>query len=58
MVLGGGQDHLIPRADIVDLADRIPEAALSVFDDCGHLINFEQPQRFDTEVAEFLGTGW
>ncbi|MGV9795923.1 alpha/beta fold hydrolase [Gordonia sp. NPDC003422] len=54
LVLGGGEDHLIPRADIAYLAEQIPDATISMFEGSGHLINFEESQRFDDEVAAFL----
>jgi len=36
------------------MARRIPGAKLAVLEDCGHLSNLEQPERFNEVLLEFL----
>lgn len=51
-----GRDDI--RADVgrhESGVSRMPNARLSVYDQCGHLPSLEQPERFNAEVAAFLG---
>jgi 3-oxoadipate enol-lactonase len=54
LVLVGARDN----ADIQKIADhliaKIPGARKQVFDGAGHLLNLEQPARFDAAVLDFL----
>jgi pimeloyl-ACP methyl ester carboxylesterase len=51
----GDQDAVVDPKNSELLAARIPEARLEVFAGCGHLLFWEQPDRFVDTVKEFLG---
>ncbi len=48
----GSQDQVLP--DTRALTELIPDAAVTVFEGCGHQPFQEQPERFNELVAEFL----
>lgn len=50
LVLAGGEDAAIPRADAELLAERIPGARLVVLDGAAHLANVERPRAFAEAV--------
>lgn len=52
-ILWGRQDKLIPLAHGEYLADHLPNATLTVFEPCGHMVPFEKPAEFVTAVADF-----
>lgn len=54
LVLWGRHDRLIPLSHGEYYAAHLPAAQLKVFDDCGHMVPFEQPDAFCQEVATFL----
>ena len=55
LILRGARDTLVPLRDQEALAARITsDVRLSVFEDAGHLLLWEQPDRIASEVAEFL----
>lgn len=54
LVLVGEQDAITPREEARVLFERIPDAALEVLPDAGHLSNLEQPGRFTERIARFL----
>ncbi len=45
LVISGGRDELTPHHLALDLAQRIPGAALQTIEDAGHLLFLEQPRR-------------
>lgn len=53
LVIAGDDDEVIPRADIDDMAGRIPGAA-QVAMHTGHLGNLEDPAAFTEELRRFL----
>lgn len=55
LVLCGGEDALVSRADAELLAGAIPDVRLRVLPGAGHLVNIEEPREFLATVAEFLG---
>lgn len=58
LVLVGDQD----QPDILEiaqlLADKLPNARLSVLAGAAHMLNLEQPEHFNREVLAFLEAIW
>ena len=54
LVLHGTEDAVIDPENADLLAARIPDAAVERFAGCGHLLFWEEPQRFVDVVGEFL----
>lgn len=54
LVLHGTQDRLIAPANAEVLADRIPGAELVWLEGAGHVYNWEQPERADGAVLDFV----
>jgi pimeloyl-ACP methyl ester carboxylesterase len=54
LILHGRQDRLVPLHGSVAAAAAMRRARLVPFDDCGHWVQVEQPERFLAEVARFL----
>ncbi|MBD0292006.1 MAG: alpha/beta hydrolase [Jiangellaceae bacterium] len=58
LIIWGAQDEFI-RADMDVLAAAIPASRLLVYEDTGHLVLWEQPDRVAHDVVEFVATlGW
>jgi pimeloyl-ACP methyl ester carboxylesterase len=55
LVLHGTADVVVDPANAGLLAERIPGARVELFAGCGHLLFWEQPERFVGIVGEFLG---
>lgn len=53
LVISGGADELL-RHDAEELAAVIPRSRLVEYEDTGHLVHLEQPQRLATDVMAFL----
>ena len=54
LTITGSEDVLIPADNAKIMAERIPDARMSVIDDGGHLFLIEQPQQFNQAVIDFL----
>jgi 3-oxoadipate enol-lactonase len=54
LVITGDQDRVYPPELAERIARRIPGAKLAVLEDCGHLSNLEQPERFNQVLLDFL----
>lgn len=54
LVLHGGADKVVDARNGKLLADRIPGAELVIFPELGHLLFWEDPERFAAAVTEFL----
>jgi 3-oxoadipate enol-lactonase len=54
LVLHGTEDVVVDPANAGLLAERIPGAEVVRFDGCGHLLFWEEPERFVEVVGEFL----
>jgi pimeloyl-ACP methyl ester carboxylesterase len=54
LVITGDEDRVYPPELAERMARRIPGAKLVVLEDCGHLSNLEQPERFNEALLEFL----
>ena len=55
LVVHGTADVVVDPANAHLLVERIPDARLELFHGCGHLLFWEQPDRFVGVVGEFLG---
>jgi pimeloyl-ACP methyl ester carboxylesterase len=49
----GERDALVPRSDQDELLARIPGAELRVYEDGGHALHWERPERYAADLAEF-----
>jgi len=56
LVLTGGRDAKGYRDIGAKLAATIGDAGLVTFDEAGHMLNLERPERFNALLAEFLAT--
>jgi rifampin ADP-ribosylating transferase len=53
LVIWGARDELLPADTGTRLAGAIPGARLRTYEDAGHLVLWEQPERIALDVAEF-----
>ena len=54
LVISGADDRIVPLANSQRLAEDIPDAALVIFDQCGHLPQEECPEQFIQAVLDFI----
>ena len=54
LVVTGTADTVVDWRNAELLAERIPDARLELFEGCGHLFFWEEPQRFVSLLEEFL----
>jgi 4,5:9,10-diseco-3-hydroxy-5,9,17-trioxoandrosta-1(10),2-diene-4-oate hydrolase len=54
LIIWGEQDRVLPLKHAYVAAEKLPRATLKIFDKCGHLPFFEQPEEFNRIVLEFL----
>lgn len=54
LVANGDQDKMVPSSNSVDLARRLPSAALILYDDAGHGGIFQHHEAFLQKALEFL----
>lgn len=54
LILAGKHDWITPLRFAQELADGIPGAELVVFEEAGHSINSDMPEKFQRVVKEFL----
>jgi 2-hydroxy-6-oxonona-2,4-dienedioate hydrolase len=55
LIIWGKQDGLLPVADAYAFNKGIPNSELLIFDNCGHVPQFEKALDFNKAVLEFLG---
>ncbi|MFJ4209616.1 alpha/beta fold hydrolase [Paenarthrobacter sp. NPDC089675] len=55
LIIRGAHDHLVPRSHQEALAQRIPGAVLRTYEDTGHLVLWECPERVAEDVRDFVG---
>jgi pimeloyl-ACP methyl ester carboxylesterase len=53
-VANGDQDRMVPSSNSVDLAQRLPNAELTLYSDAGHGGIFQYHDEFVEEVLKFL----
>jgi len=54
LIIWGTHDRILPLRHAYRAKAEIPDATLQVFDQCGHMPNFEYPERFNDLVTAFL----
>ncbi len=54
LIIWGASDELLPREDADALAAAIPASQLVVYENTGHVVLWEQPERVATDVADFV----
>jgi pimeloyl-ACP methyl ester carboxylesterase len=54
LVLAGNEDLLVPPQNASYLAEKIPKARLVLYENTGHGLMFQDPERFGRQVIEFL----
>jgi pimeloyl-ACP methyl ester carboxylesterase len=54
MIIWGGHDELLPLQDGYLLVAAIPGSQLIVYEDTGHLVLWEQPERVANDLADFV----
>lgn len=54
LIVAGSEDALIPPAQAENMRNGIRRSQLVVIEQCGHLINLEQPRELDQVVTNFL----
>ena len=54
LIIWGRQDGLVPLSDAERFDREIPNSTLLVFDQCGHVPNFEKPAEFNATALKFL----
>lgn len=54
LIVWGKQDAVLPVDQAHFAKERIPNSQLYIFDQCGHMSNFEKPEEFNRVVLEFL----
>jgi 3-oxoadipate enol-lactonase len=54
LVISGDEDRVYPPELAERMARRIPGAELVVLQNCGHLSNLEQPERFNEVLLDFI----
>ncbi len=57
LIIWGAQDRLLPVAHAHIAAQRLPNAKLHIFEQCGHMPNIECAEEFNTLVIDFLSGG-
>jgi pimeloyl-ACP methyl ester carboxylesterase len=55
LVVHGLQDRVVVTAAAEKTAAMLPNARLLLYEDCGHAPFFEQPARFNDDLAAFIG---
>jgi pimeloyl-ACP methyl ester carboxylesterase len=55
LIIAGERDNVDARANYDNWAKGIPNAKKVVFPGAAHLVNIDQPEKFNQAVLEFLG---
>ena len=53
LLIWGEQDAFIPRATQDELLETLPDVRLEVYENVGHAVHWERPERFATDIVEF-----
>jgi pimeloyl-ACP methyl ester carboxylesterase len=54
LIIWGERDGLLSRDDEEALSAAIPGSQLMVYDDTGHLVLWEQPERVANDLTDFV----
>jgi non-heme chloroperoxidase len=55
LIVWGDQDSRYSRSEQERLAQEIPAAALVTYQGAGHLLHWEEPERFSSDLVNFVG---
>ncbi|WP_458185085.1 alpha/beta fold hydrolase [Haladaptatus sp. NG-WS-4] len=55
LVCAGADEKWRTVAAVEDVADRIPSAEFEPFEESGHVLSLEEPERFNRAIADFVG---
>jgi 4,5:9,10-diseco-3-hydroxy-5,9,17-trioxoandrosta-1(10),2-diene-4-oate hydrolase len=55
LIIWGREDRLFPVRHACFAREKIPDSHLYIFEQCGHMPNFERPEEFNSVVLNFLG---
>jgi pimeloyl-ACP methyl ester carboxylesterase len=56
LILWGARDHYCPRRDQDALLTAIAGSRLVVYEDAGHALHWEEPERFAADLVAFVGS--
>lgn len=56
LIIHGADDRVVPLSRAEEMHKRIVKSRLEVISDAGHLVNLEQPDRFNEIIRDFLST--
>ena len=56
LLIAGSHDQVAPPAQMQAMAAAIPGSVLEIMPEAGHLMNIEQPARFDAAIRNFLSS--
>jgi pimeloyl-ACP methyl ester carboxylesterase len=56
LVIHGVDDQIIPLKEAELMSQQIPNSNLVKIDNAGHLVNLEQPAKYNQAVGEFLSS--
>jgi pimeloyl-ACP methyl ester carboxylesterase len=54
LIIHGADDQLIPISEAQKMNQLIPNSRLVIIPDAGHLLNMEQPEKYNKAVREFI----
>ena len=54
LIIWGDRDELLSREQQEDLADAIPDSQLVAYENTGHLVLWEQPERVARDLTAFV----
>jgi pimeloyl-ACP methyl ester carboxylesterase len=55
-LIAADKDEFVPLTEYQSLAELIPDAHLYIIEDCAHISNMEQPERFNEILLNFITT--
>jgi len=56
LVVHGGEDRIVRLSSSEHVAELVPEARLLLYEGAGHAAFLDDPQRFGSDLAEFVGS--
>jgi len=56
LIFVGNRDQTIPPSYSKDMHEKIPVSELKIFENCGHMIQFEKREEFNFELEKFIAS--
>ena len=53
LLVWGREDKIVPVSTAAQFEEALPDATLSVIDNCGHAVDMEQPEALDGLIRNF-----